>query len=197
MVYVRRCNLSNAKKKYPSICPQGDSGGPLMTEKAGRWYLIGIVSAGYSCAQRGQPGIYHRVAHTVDWISYIINSTWSWLPSSTESDLLHSIDCITYLYYASSEHEEPHSWKINLWTMFRYASSFWLVETLCFFCYIIVFSASFMHWQQKTACNIKLVKWNVDAFKVCVVDVTNYTYHNLPEIRNSVRKQHLRCYFQF
>ncbi|XP_069703520.1 chymotrypsin-like protease CTRL-1 isoform X2 [Periplaneta americana] len=54
---------------------QGDSGGPLMMEKAGRWYLIGIVSAGYSCAQRGQPGIYHRVAHTVDWISYIVNST--------------------------------------------------------------------------------------------------------------------------
>ncbi|XP_021918789.1 serine proteinase stubble isoform X3 [Zootermopsis nevadensis] len=54
---------------------QGDSGGPLMTEKVGRWYLIGIVSAGYSCAQRGQPGIYHRVAHTVDWISYIINTT--------------------------------------------------------------------------------------------------------------------------
>ncbi|KAJ9573659.1 hypothetical protein L9F63_009000, partial [Diploptera punctata] len=54
---------------------QGDSGGPLMMEKTGRWYLIGIVSAGYSCAQRGQPGIYHRVAHTVDWISYIINST--------------------------------------------------------------------------------------------------------------------------
>ncbi|XP_065218770.1 uncharacterized protein LOC135844482 isoform X2 [Planococcus citri] len=53
---------------------QGDSGGPLMLEKTGRWYLIGIVSAGYSCAQRGQPGIYHRVAHTVDWISYIVNS---------------------------------------------------------------------------------------------------------------------------
>ncbi|XP_075219869.1 chymotrypsin-like protease CTRL-1 [Lycorma delicatula] len=53
---------------------QGDSGGPLMLERTGRWYLIGIVSAGYSCAQRGQPGIYHRVAHTVDWISYIINS---------------------------------------------------------------------------------------------------------------------------
>lgn len=45
-----------------------------MLEKTGRWYLIGIVSAGYSCAQRGQPGIYHRVAHTVDWISYIVNS---------------------------------------------------------------------------------------------------------------------------
>ncbi|CAG4958012.1 unnamed protein product [Parnassius apollo] len=45
---------------------QGDSGGPLMLERAGRWYLIGVVSAGYSCASRGQPGIYHRVAHTSD-----------------------------------------------------------------------------------------------------------------------------------
>lgn len=53
---------------------QGDSGGPLMLEKLGKWYLIGIVSAGYSCAQPGQPGIYHRVAKTVDWISYVINS---------------------------------------------------------------------------------------------------------------------------
>ncbi|XP_021208393.1 coagulation factor VII isoform X1 [Bombyx mori] len=49
---------------------QGDSGGPLMLERGGRWYLIGVVSAGYSCASRGQPGIYHRVAHTVDWISH-------------------------------------------------------------------------------------------------------------------------------
>lgn len=48
--------------------------GPLMNEKSGRWYLIGIVSAGYSCASRGQPGIYHRVAHTVDWISHIVNN---------------------------------------------------------------------------------------------------------------------------
>ncbi|CAG9864949.1 unnamed protein product [Phyllotreta striolata] len=53
---------------------QGDSGGPLMLQKAGRWFLIGIVSAGYSCAQPGQPGIYHRVAHTVDWISRAIGS---------------------------------------------------------------------------------------------------------------------------
>lgn len=33
----------------------------------------GVVSAGYSCASRGQPGIYHRVPYTVDWISYVSN----------------------------------------------------------------------------------------------------------------------------
>ncbi|XP_023311514.1 uncharacterized protein LOC108913614 [Anoplophora glabripennis] len=53
---------------------QGDSGGPLMLQKTGRWFLVGIVSAGYSCAQPGQPGIYHRVAHTVDWITRAIGS---------------------------------------------------------------------------------------------------------------------------
>lgn len=53
---------------------QGDSGGPLMLQRQGRWFLIGIVSAGYSCAQAGQPGIYHRVAQTVDWISRAIGT---------------------------------------------------------------------------------------------------------------------------
>ncbi|KAM7346180.1 uncharacterized protein ACRADG_012149 isoform 2-T2 [Cochliomyia hominivorax] len=56
---------------------QGDSGGPLMHEKNGRWYLIGVVSAGYSCASRGQPGIYHRVPYTVDWISHVVGLTGS------------------------------------------------------------------------------------------------------------------------
>ena len=57
---------------------QGDSGGPLVTQVRGRrapshteyhdeqdpdsglWTLVGLVSAGYSCAKPGQPGIYHR-----------------------------------------------------------------------------------------------------------------------------------------
>lgn len=37
--------------------------------------IIGVVSAGYSCATRGQPGIYHRVPYTVDWISYVTSTT--------------------------------------------------------------------------------------------------------------------------
>jgi len=51
---------------------QGDSGGPLMTKDAdGVWSLIGVVSAGYSCAKPGQPGIYHRLSETVGWIHYV------------------------------------------------------------------------------------------------------------------------------
>jgi len=51
---------------------QGDSGGPLMTkDDDGVWSLIGLVSAGYSCAKPGQPGIYHRLSETVGWIHFV------------------------------------------------------------------------------------------------------------------------------
>lgn len=35
-----------------------------MLNQFGVWYLVGIVSAGYSCAKQYQPGIYHRVSFT-------------------------------------------------------------------------------------------------------------------------------------
>lgn len=47
---------------------QGDSGSPLMCEHEGRWYLTGIVSAGYECGNPLVPAIYTRVSHFVDWI---------------------------------------------------------------------------------------------------------------------------------
>jgi len=54
---------------------QGDSGGPLMTkDDDGVWSLIGLVSAGYSCAKPGQPGIYHRLSETVGWVHFVIQN---------------------------------------------------------------------------------------------------------------------------
>jgi len=55
---------------------QGDSGGPLMSkdDDSGLWSLIGLVSAGYSCAKPGQPGIYHRLTETVGWIYFVIQN---------------------------------------------------------------------------------------------------------------------------
>lgn len=52
----------------------GDSGGPLMVKVQNRWVVVGLVSAGFGCAQRMQPGIYHRVPHTVDWLRKNIQS---------------------------------------------------------------------------------------------------------------------------
>jgi len=53
---------------------QGDSGGPLVAkdDESGAWTLVGVVSAGYSCAQPGQPGIYHRVSSSIGWINHVM-----------------------------------------------------------------------------------------------------------------------------
>ncbi|XP_014274707.1 trypsin-1 isoform X1 [Halyomorpha halys] len=52
----------------------GDSGGPLIVQDEGRWTLAGITSAGFGCAVDHQPGIYHKVQFTSDWIRSVIKS---------------------------------------------------------------------------------------------------------------------------
>jgi len=48
----------------------GDSGGPLMYKDNDRWVLAGIVSFGTHerCAQQDQPGVYHYLPTSIDWI---------------------------------------------------------------------------------------------------------------------------------
>ncbi|XP_041988277.1 plasminogen isoform X2 [Aricia agestis] len=51
----------------------GDSGGPLIVLDNGRYYLVGITSAGFGCGVDHQPGIYHNVKITTNWIKDIIS----------------------------------------------------------------------------------------------------------------------------
>ncbi|XP_077294236.1 venom protease isoform X2 [Arctopsyche grandis] len=58
---------------------QGDSGGPLMwpsfpPERDNIYfYLIGVVSYGYKCAEAGYPGVYTRVTEFIPWIESQLN----------------------------------------------------------------------------------------------------------------------------
>ena len=47
--------------------------GPPHIVTCHRFVLVGLVSAGFSCGKPGQPGIYHRISATADWISYQAN----------------------------------------------------------------------------------------------------------------------------
>ncbi|KAA0197334.1 hypothetical protein HAZT_HAZT001613 [Hyalella azteca] len=57
---------------------QGDSGGPLMSPvfnpgEQTKYYLVGVVSLGFRCAEPGYPGIYSKVSHFMPWILRNIN----------------------------------------------------------------------------------------------------------------------------
>ena len=53
---------------YSTDTCQGDSGGPLAVQSSGVWYLAGVTSWGYGCAESPYPGVYTEVSAFTGWI---------------------------------------------------------------------------------------------------------------------------------
>merc|ERR1719422_785295 len=90
-VDVKVITNAQCKTKYPlsigdmNICAyadgkdscQGDSGGPLVAKENGRYAIVGVVSYGHKCAEKGFPGVYARVTKNMDWIKKIASGTFA------------------------------------------------------------------------------------------------------------------------
>ncbi|KAM6127538.1 vitamin K-dependent protein C [Phoenicopterus ruber ruber] len=53
---------------------KGDSGGPFTVSYHNTWFLLGIVSWGEGCAEKGKYGVYTRVANYIPWIKETVES---------------------------------------------------------------------------------------------------------------------------
>ncbi|XP_067158107.1 coagulation factor IX-like isoform X2 [Apteryx mantelli] len=53
---------------------KGDSGGPFAVSYHNTWFLLGIVSWGEGCAEKGKYGVYTRVSNYIPWIKEVVES---------------------------------------------------------------------------------------------------------------------------
>ncbi|NXG41033.1 FA10 factor, partial [Psilopogon haemacephalus] len=51
---------------------KGDSGGPFTVSYRNTWFLLGIVSWGEGCGEKGKYGVYTRVSNYIPWIKEIV-----------------------------------------------------------------------------------------------------------------------------
>ncbi|XP_054691944.1 venom prothrombin activator notecarin-D2-like isoform X2 [Grus americana] len=53
---------------------KGDSGGPFTVPYHNTWFLLGIVSWGEGCAEKGKYSVYTRVSNYIPWINEVVES---------------------------------------------------------------------------------------------------------------------------
>lgn len=46
-----------------------------MFPSGSQYYLVGIVSYGFRCAEKGYPGVYTRTTTFIDWIVQNVNNS--------------------------------------------------------------------------------------------------------------------------
>jgi len=49
--------------------------GPLTYDDDGKQTLVGVVSWGFGCAEKGHPGVYSRITEVLPWIEEELSKT--------------------------------------------------------------------------------------------------------------------------
>ncbi len=68
---------------------QGDSGGPLLAFENGNYYVNGITSWGYTCADPDFPGVYAKVANYKNWIESYTGNLPTFIADRVKEDFIH------------------------------------------------------------------------------------------------------------